>query len=184
VIRIRGGVEVLLVTTDAVGRRALKLPAHMTGRAVQSCVRTCERESGQAVIEFRALPGVHRGMALLASRRKSERPMIGGLGIHVTADVAPNTIGRQAFKTSHGGVLVTRIAFDERVGAQQRESILVVTNRLNRRGPALHVMALLTLRTHLAAMDISMAISALVPHVGENRAGVALGARHALMHAP
>ena len=43
-------------------------------------------------------------------------------------------------------------------------------------------MALLTFRTHLAAMNVSMAIGALVTHVVENRSGVALGARHTLMH--
>lgn len=58
----------------------------------------------------------------------------------------------------------------------------MVTNRLDRCSPALHVVALLTFRAHLAAMNVSVAIGALVTHVGENRAGMTLGARHASMH--
>ena len=108
--------------------------------------------------------------------------MIGGLCVHVAADMTPNAVGRQALKSSHGCVLVTRIALDERMRAQQRESILVIANRLDRCRPALHVVALLTFRSHLAAMNVGVAVSALVTHVGENRAGVTLGAGYASMH--
>lgn len=69
------------------------------------------------MVELRTLPRVHGGVALLASRRETQRSMIGGLGIHVATDMAANAVGRQALKTSHGRVLVARIAFNERVRA-------------------------------------------------------------------
>ena len=89
----------------------------MTRSAVQGRVGTCERKARQAVIKLRALPRVHRGVALLAGGRKAERPMIGGLGIHVTADMASDAIGRQTFKAPHRCVFVTRIALDQGVRA-------------------------------------------------------------------
>ena len=116
-IRVRGGVEVLLMTTDAVSGRAMKFAAYVAGGAIQRCVCTSECEPSQVVIELRALPRVHCGVALLASRRKTQRSMIGRLGVHVAADMAANAVCRQALKTSHGCVLVARIAFDQRVRA-------------------------------------------------------------------
>ncbi len=113
VVRVRGAVEVLLMTTDAVSRCTLVFPAHMASYTVQTGMRPGQREARQAVIEFGPLPGVHSRMALLAVRRKSQSSMVGRRRIHVAAHVATNTISRQAFKTSDGGILVARIAFDQ-----------------------------------------------------------------------
>lgn len=59
VVWIRRRIEVLLVTTDAVGRGPLEFTADVAGNALQRCVRARQCEAGGAMIEFRALPCVH-----------------------------------------------------------------------------------------------------------------------------
>ncbi len=59
----------------------------------------------------------------------------------------------------------------------------MVADGLHRRCPSLHVVALLALRSHLSAMNVRVAIGALVSHVCEDRFCMALRTRNALMHA-
>ncbi len=76
-IRILGVVVVILMAIDAVRRSARELSAHVAGRAIQAGVCAGEREPGQAMIELRAQPCVHRRMALPAGSRKSESAVVG-----------------------------------------------------------------------------------------------------------
>lgn len=75
-------------------------------------------------------------------------------------------------------------AVQGRVGPQQRKPILVLVDLLGGNLPTFHAVTLLTIRTELAFMNVSVAISALVTHVGEYRFDVALCAGHSLMQAP
>lgn len=68
VVRIGGAEEVFLVTADAICGSALEFPADVTRGALESSVRPGERESGHLqVIEARAEPRIHAGVALRAS---------------------------------------------------------------------------------------------------------------------
>ena len=84
---------------------------------------------------------------------------------------------------ANGSALVAGIAFDDGVRANQREAVLVFAHRLQRNHPAVHAVASLALGSHLPAMDVSMAVGALVADVGENGIDVALLAGHVLVHA-
>src|SRR5581483_9005694 len=69
------------------------------------------------------------------------------------------------------------------MGSDQREAVLMVLYILNGDVPALHRMALFAARSHLAAVDVSMTVSALVSYVAEHRLGVALRTGNTLVHA-
>ena len=69
------------------------------------------------------------------------------------------------------------------MGPEQRKTVLVLVDLLHRDLPALHAVTLLTICSELALMNVSVAIGALLTHVGEYRLDVALGAGHSLMHA-
>ena len=70
-----------------------------------------------------------------------------------------------------------------RVRAKQREAILVILYLLHGNVPALDRVALLAIRTHLPAVNIRVAVGAILSHVGEDRFYVALNARYFFVHA-
>jgi hypothetical protein len=88
----------------------------------------------------------------------------------------------ESVENSRGELRVALIALHSRVGAKKREAVLVVLHLLYSNVPALHGMALRAVRTHLAAVNIGMAIGAVFPDVAENRFGVALHAFHFFVH--
>jgi hypothetical protein len=60
---------------------------------------------------------------------------------------------------------------------------LVIAHLLHRDIPSLYRVALRAVRTHLAAMDVRVAISAVFPDVWENRFYLTLCALHFFVHA-
>lgn len=52
--------------------------------------------------------------------------------------------------------------------ADQREAILMITNRLHRDLPALDGVARFAIRAELAAVEVRMAVRAFLTHIGEN----------------
>lgn len=77
VIRVHRGVEFLLVTAYAIRRIAMEVPADVACNTFETCVSTGECEACEAVVELRALPRVHGGVALLTSSGEPERPVVG-----------------------------------------------------------------------------------------------------------
>jgi hypothetical protein len=77
---------------------------------------------------------------------------------------------------------MTGFAFDHGVRAQQRKTVLVVLNRLNRDRPAFLGVTLLATPAELPAMNICVTRLAGGPDVAENRADVTLRAIDARMH--
>ena len=184
VVGVLGAVVVLGVATDAVCRRALVAPAHVTGDAVQLGVRAGQGETGEGrMIKARARPRVHRGVALLALRRKSQGSVTGRFRAEVRIHVTADAIGGQSLVLADGGAFVAGLAIGDRVRADQREAVLVLANGFQRDRPAVDAVALLALRSHLAAVNVGMAIGALVAHVGKHRIGMALLAGNVLVQA-
>lgn len=68
------------------------------------------------------------------------------------------------------------------MGSEQRETILVFADRFNRTRPALDVVALVALCSHLATVNVGVAVGALSADVGKHGARVALGTRDLLVH--
>jgi len=83
-----------------------------------------------------------------------------------------------------GRILVAIFALYEGMRPNQRESILVILNRLQRNLPSFHRVAVRAIGSELAAMDVGVAIRAVGSGVGKHGLGVALSASHALVQAP
>lgn len=77
---------------------------------------------------------------------------------------------------------MTGAAFLKRVGSHQGESIVVVANGLNRNLPASHRVALGTIGTKLAAMNIRVAAGTIGADILEDQAGVAAAAVYIRVH--
>jgi hypothetical protein len=90
----------------------------------------------------------------------------------------------QPEKHPRGGLFVALVALYGSVSAQKRKSILVIADLLHRDIPALNGMALRAVRPHLAAMDVRVAIGAILPNIGEHGFYMALGALYLFVHAP
>ena len=97
--------------------------------------------------------------------------------------VAGRARSRKPQVIAHCGVRVALLAFHNRVRTQERKSVEMLLNRLHGRLPTENRVALRAVGAQLSAMDVGVAIGALLSNVGENRLGVASGARHLLMHA-
>jgi hypothetical protein len=68
------------------------------------------------------------------------------------------------------------------VGSHKRKPVLVLIDLLDRHLPTFHGVALLTAGAELPLVNVSVAVCAFCAHVGEYQLGVALRARHALVH--
>lgn len=90
---------------------------------------------------------------------------------------------RKAQEVSDSSALVALIALHHSVHAEQRKAIEVIVDRLHRHVPAIDRMALGAVRSHLAAVNVGVAIGAILAHVGEHRFQVAAGAGNFFVHA-
>lgn len=68
------------------------------------------------------------------------------------------------------------------MSADQREAVLVLADGLHGNSPSLYAVALLTIRAHLPAVEVGMAIGALPANIAEHKAGVTLTTGNALVH--
>ena len=72
--------------------------------------------------------------------------------------------------------------FHNCVLAEEWKSIEVLLNRLHRNLPAQHRVALRAVAAELRAVNVRMAIRAVLTNVGENWLGMATGASHFFVH--
>ena len=91
---------------------------------------------------------------------------------------------RKTHELSSCGLLMTGVAFNQRVRSHQREAVLVIANRIQGNIPPPDRMAVLAASAKLPPMNIGMTIGAASTDVFEDQAGVTLRAVHLLMHAP
>ena len=89
----------------------------------------------------------------------------------------------KALELSDCGAGVTLIAVKRGVRTNQREAVQVLIDLLHRNIPSSDVVALLAIGTHLALVNVGVAVGALLADVGENRLGVTLNATHTFVHA-
>lgn len=75
------------------------------------------------------------------------------------------------------------LARQHRVCSDKWKAIQVIANIFVRNLPALNGMAVFTVRSKLPSMNVCVAIRAILAHVLEDQACVALGAGHLLVHA-
>ena len=75
------------------------------------------------------------------------------------------------------------IALQDGMRAEQRESVEVLLNRLDRDLPSEDSMALGAVLAELSAMNVGVTIGAVLANVGENRLGMASRAGYFFVHA-
>lgn len=73
---------------------------------------------------------------------------------------------------------MTGVARQRGVRPDQRKTILMLFDVLNGNLPSLHGVTVLAFRSHLAAMNVCVAVVARLPHLSENHLDVASGAGH------
>src|ERR1035437_341576 len=80
---------------------------------------------------------------------------------------------RESQVISDSGVFVALLAFHYSVRSEQRKSIEVLLNRLDRYLPAEDRVTLGAVRAELSAVNVGVAIGAVLTNIGENWFGVA-----------
>ncbi len=144
-----------------------------------------KQKTGSAVVEFRAEPAVEIVATLAIGRGKRRAGFrvtrIGGvLPVFQMAGIAARG---QAVIDASAGALVTRLTGNSRMSAEERKAILVILDLLIDRMPTLHGVTLGAIGAHLAAVNIGVAIRAILADICKDRLDVALGARNFLVHA-
>ena len=126
----------------------------------------------------RSHPVIHKAVALEALRRESLRKMIRILRFLEVIHVTARALGRQSLpiKRTHRPHLVARVAIHHGVRPDQREAVLVLINVVDGDLPTRVAVARITLRGVPAAMDIGVAVLALVMRLREDQVGMAIRA--------
>src|SRR5579864_8615504 len=183
---VAGLVEIRHVAAHATGRRVRELAAGVTGVAIQARMRPSQRKIGwrPRMVKLRAQPVVH-GVALVARGGEVEQDVVqpGRLRVDEIALMAGVALRGEALELADGRTLVAGVAVDDGVGAYQREAIKVLIDLLNRNVPSRHGVALFAVGTHLALVNVGVAVSTLRSDIREDRLDVALRASHAFVHA-
>jgi len=180
-IRAAGLLKIRQMAADASCRRSRVFAAGMASHAIERCVHTSQCETRKfRVIKSHALPIVNR-VAVLALSRKSCRYVVGRSCLLERSLMAGVALNRQALELSHCFALVTVRAIQASMTAHQREPVVVLFRALGDQAPALYRVTLFTVRAHLPAMNVSMAIGAIAAHVREDWLGVTLGTGNPLV---
>ena len=140
----------------------------------------CQKKACRTVIKFCAQPTVEQmaTLAIAGGKCRASLGVIGIGGILPILQVAGIALRGKSEELANSGAPMTGFARNRGMRPQQWETILVILHRLRRDIPALHGVTLLAVRTHLSAMNVGVAIGAILSDVGENRFGVALDALH------
>ena len=107
------------------------------------------------------------------------------IGIHRLLEirqVAARTSRGQARVLSDRRILVAQLAFHNSVGSQQGKPVEMIYDRLRGDIPSQWSVACGAIRAHLSAVNVRVAIRAILANICEDRFGVAFGAAHFFMH--
>ena len=83
---------------------------------------------------------------------------------------------------SDRSALVTLVALHHRMGSEQRKPVEVILNGLHRNVPTAHRVALGTVGAHLTAMNVGVAVRAVLADVGEDWPDMAFRAINLFVH--
>jgi hypothetical protein len=107
---------------------------------------------------------------------KALRPMIRTFRLVVRLEMAAHTFRRQRLpiELSNGSRRVACITIHNRMRTDQRETVLMLVDVVDRHSPAVGVVTQVALGTVFASMNVGVAILALLAGIRENRIDVAL----------
>lgn len=134
------------------------------------------------MVELCALPLIH-GVAGLAGYGQVCRYVIHRARLLEIALMAADARRPQSEELAAGCPAVAIVALQRGMGAEQWETIQVAANRIHIHTPAVNRVAILAAGAELPAMDIWVAISALLTNVSKNFSHMAGITRDILMHA-
>lgn len=150
-------IVVFKMARNAVCRGPLENIIHMTVGALQQGMRPVENKAGERSMIEKGKPSVH-AVAHFALERKFRGHMIDRFRVHVVRVMAEVTIGTQPSKQPYRGAGVAAFASDRRMGAHQRKTVRMQRIACSDMFPAPDAVALGTVGSHLASVDIGMAV--------------------------
>jgi len=132
---------------------------------------------------YRCDPVIHDAVALEAVRREPLCLMIRRFGFPIVIEMTAATLGREPLpvERSHGPYFVTGVAVDGRVRPNQRKPVHVLVDVVGGYLPASVSMTHVALRSVLAAVNIGMAVLALLAYIREHWIRMALLTVHLRM---
>ena len=92
-------------------------------------------------------------------------------------------LGREPVENAGRCLLVAFLALHCCMRPEKREAVLVILHLLDGDVPSLYGVALLAIRTHLAAVNVGVTVRAILSDACKNRLAMALDALHLLVHA-
>ena len=144
---------------------------------IQQVARYARNARKLRVIECRPRPAID-AVADRAIGRKFRGHMVRRFGLLKLLRVTGIAIRRKPFELPCRSSLVTGVALNHRMRADQRKAVLVILDRADVRFPTFDRVAGFAIRAHLTAMNIGMAVRAFSPHIRKHRLGVARRARN------
>jgi len=182
-VRVRGATEIRQVAADTIRRRAFEFSPDVASRAPERGVHSGQRKPGEfQVIKFHSKPIVH-AVALFARSREACGHVAGTGGVLIVGCMAGVALRCQPLELPSRCAFVAGVTFQGGMCAEQREAILVLLDLLYCHLPSLDRVALCTIGSKLALMNVGVAVGAFLTHVGKDRLDVALGTSHVLVHA-
>lgn len=162
-------IEIRRVAAVAVNRKSLEFPADVARNTVEFCVHAGQCEAcDRRVIEGSAQPVVGAVTGLTSCGEVQGLVIDHAGGIQIIGHVAGGAVGAQAGELADGCACMTGNAVECGMSAEERETILMVLNVLDRDTPALDRVTFLAASSKLPAMKVCMAIGALRSHTREN----------------
>ena len=140
-----------------------------------------QQETGGTVVEFGVQPGVKR-MAGFACGREFCYHVIGVGGFLKIRQVAGRARGRESQELSDSSVLVAPLTLHHCVCAEKRKSVEVLLDRLDRYLPAQDSVAPGAVGAELTAVDVRVAVRAVLTNVSKDRLEMAVRAVDFFMH--
>jgi hypothetical protein len=184
VVRIIGVLKILQMAGDTGGLSQVVVIVDVAigAHAWRHSVGARKEESSECVIEPCVQPVIGR-VARLTCSGKFSGHVVGVLGVLKIFLVATQASRGHGIELADRAVLVAVVAGRRRVRAGQREAVHVLIDLLHRNFPAADGVAGLASRSHLAPVNVGVAVSAFVADVGEDHLGVAGSAGDACVHA-
>lgn len=160
VIGVGRAFEIINMAAITIGWRSGEPVADVALDAGCGGVRARQSEARELiVVEPRILPYRHL-VARLTGGRQIGRDVIQRRPGLIVLEVARDALGAEPDVDTDGGTFVAVVASSYCVGAKQREPVVVIADGGDLYTPAFHGMAVLTIRSELAAMQIGMALRA------------------------
>lgn len=182
VIRIVGLLELFRVACKTFRRGSFKLPVNVAGIAGHLYMSAQKRKTREAgMIKSSPGPPVH-SVALFAVSRETSGAVIERFRVLEVLQMAGGALRGESGKNACRCSRVARGAFDRCMRPDQRKAILVIAERLHGAIPALHRVAILATGSKLVAMNVGVAIGAVLSNVAKHHALVTPCAANICVH--